>query len=531
MNLIASSPLPQSPTEQEASNVPSLSILLQTIVLGSTFVTGHIMRRKNILILHEAGIALLLGVVVGLMIRFVGEQGFGSWINFNNNFFFYVLLPPIIFESGWSLKPSHFFSNFGAICTFAFLGTLMSTFVVGTLLWVFGFLGWTYAMPFLVSLTFGALISATDPVTVLAIFNELQVDADLYAYVFGESVLNDAVAIVTYRTLLSFVGVPITGQLVLDAFVYFIGIFVGSLLIGILAAITSALLFKYGHLQEEKLTTLESCLVVLFPYASYMLADGLDLSGIVAILFAGIAMKYYTAPNLSPEAIQVTTSFFQMLAKLSETFVFIYMGVALFLEQQSWHSFGFTFFTVISCLIARIANVYPCSWLTNLRRPPSRKIPIRFQHALWFSGLRGAMAFALALQSVSDLPNGYGQIYLTSTLFTIFFTVLFIGGSTPQLLKYLDIECHVVKDDANAQLIENEEDNEDLELENLHSSGDESKFKNMANKQKLMLQKKIRQIQETTSFATLDKKYIKPFLASNVQDEMKIGDLKDANMK
>nr|PNR50773.1 hypothetical protein PHYPA_009959 [Physcomitrium patens] len=151
-----------------------------------------------------------------------------------------------------------------------------------------------------------------------------------------------------------------------------------------------------------------------------MLADGLNLSGIVAILFAGIGMRYYTAPNLSLAATQLTTSFFQMLAKLSETFV--------------------------------IANIYPCSWLINLRRPISKKIPTRFQHALWFSGLRGAMAFALASQSVVDLPKDYGRIYLTSTLFTIFFTVLFIGGSTAQVLKYLEIEFHVSKDDVANQV-------------------------------------------------------------------------------
>nr|PNR50774.1 hypothetical protein PHYPA_009960 [Physcomitrium patens] len=156
---------PKASLEEQASNVPSLSILLQTTILGFTFVVGHIMRQKNILIIHEAGIALLLGVFVGLMITLMGDNGF-----------------------------NHFFSNFGAICTFAFLGTIISTFVIGVLLWMFGFMGWTYSMPFLVSLTFGALISATDPVTVLAIFNVLEVDADLKAYVFGESVLNDAVS-------------------------------------------------------------------------------------------------------------------------------------------------------------------------------------------------------------------------------------------------------------------------------------------------------------------------------------------------
>ncbi|KAH9548887.1 hypothetical protein CY35_11G110700, partial [Sphagnum magellanicum] len=139
-----------------------------------------------------------------------------------------------------------------------------------------------------------------------------------------------------------------------------------------------------------------------------MMADGLELSGIVAILFAGIGMKYYTVPNLSVQATQVTTSFFQMLSKLSETFV--------------------------------VANVYPCAMLINYYREPPKQISKKQQHAIFFSGLRGAMAFALALQSVTDLPNNHGRVLLTATLFTIIFTVLFIGGSTPMMLMRLKID-------------------------------------------------------------------------------------------
>ncbi|CAM6014133.1 unnamed protein product [Sphagnum balticum] len=224
--------LPKPPVASTAASedAGSLSLLLQIIMLGAIFVIGHTLRRKKVMIVHEAGAALILGVFVGLMVTFIGdESGFSSWINFNTHFFFYGLLPPIILyppptttkknflDENWKeLNPDgaysrrsqssssskfsllkfflrHFFRNFGAICTFAFLGTVISSFVIGLLLWVFGLLGWTYSMPYLVCLTFGALISSTDPVTVLAIFNELGVDPDLYSYVFGESVLNDAV--------------------------------------------------------------------------------------------------------------------------------------------------------------------------------------------------------------------------------------------------------------------------------------------------------------------------------------------------
>ncbi|MCO5590507.1 hypothetical protein L7F22_044477 [Adiantum nelumboides] len=115
---------------------------------------------------------------------------------------------------------------------------------------------------------------------------------------------------------------PISDRGILEAISFFVVIFVGSFSIGAMAGILSALLFKYGGFQEKELRILESCLVILFPYLAYNVEDALELSGIVSILFAGITMKYYTAPNISSQAQQITTSFFQMLSKLSETFVY-----------------------------------------------------------------------------------------------------------------------------------------------------------------------------------------------------------------
>ncbi|CAI5492081.1 unnamed protein product [Closterium sp. Naga37s-1] len=284
-------------------------------------------------------------------------------------------------ESGWSLKTKPFFNNFGAICTFAFAGTLISTLVVGCFMYFVGLLHAAHAMPIMVCLAFGALISATDPVSVLAVFQELGVDRTLYAQVFGESVLNDAVAIVLYRTMLSFVTTKVDGR-------------------GVCLAL------------------LQACLLSLFPYMAYMLADAFELSGIVAILFAGMTMRYYTAPHLNEKALATTSSFFSILAKLSETFVFIYMGVA---------------------------------------------------HALWFSGLRGAMAFALALQSIADLPDEYGRVILTSTLLTIAFTDM----QTEEIMV--------------AQPPEKPQSN---------------------------LKKKFQQLKEKASFASIDKNFLTPVFAT-----------------
>ena len=119
---------------------------------------------------------------------------------FNPELFFYMLLPPIIFFAGYDLKQKHFFRNLGSVMTFAFAGTTIACFTTGLIMYGFAYSA-GLNFKFVDALLFGALISATDPVTVLAVFHELHVDAGLFSLTFGESVLNDAVAIVLYKSV------------------------------------------------------------------------------------------------------------------------------------------------------------------------------------------------------------------------------------------------------------------------------------------------------------------------------------------
>ena len=152
-------------------------------------------------------------------------------------------------------------------------------------------------MGYVECLMFGAVISATDPVTVLAMFQQLRVDPKLYHLIFGESMLNDAVAIVLYASLKGLTGRPITPHAVWRASAYFAGVFTGSIAIGVAMALATALLFKYSRL--HRYPVLESCLFALLAFASYLLSNGLEMSGIVSLLFNGMVNKHYTRCNLS----------------------------------------------------------------------------------------------------------------------------------------------------------------------------------------------------------------------------------------
>nr|DAD24242.1 TPA_asm: hypothetical protein HUJ06_025705 [Nelumbo nucifera] len=491
-------------TEQQAAGV---GILLQIMMLVLSFVLGHVLRRHKFYYLPEASASLLIGLTVGGLANISNtETSIRAWFNFHEEFFFLFLLPPIIFQSGFSLSPKPFFSNFGAIVTFAILGTFIASIVTGVLVYLGGVMFLMYGLPFVECLMFGALISATDPVTVLSIFQELGTDMNLYALVFGESVLNDAMAISLYRTMSSVKSHVSSRQNFFLVILRFLETFVGSMSSGVGVGFTSALLFKYAGLDIDNLQNLECCLFVLFPYFSYMLAEGLGLSGIVSILFTGIVMKHYTFSNLSENSQQFVAAFFHLISSLAETFVFIYMGFDIAMEQHSWSHVGFIFFSILFIGVARAANVFSCAYLVNLFRPANRQIPLRHQKALWYSGLRGAMAFALALQSVHDLPEGHGQTIFTATTAIVVLTVLLIGGSTGTMLEALQVvgDCH------DGHLSESFEGNNGYiapSYEEGASSGNGLKMK-------------LKEFHKSTaSFTALDRNYLTPFFTTQNWDE------------
>jgi len=490
---------------QTQGEMEGLEVLAMMGVLLGTLLIGQAMHKWRKRGGHETGTALALGMAAGMAAYAVQNNPRESkWMRFQEQFFFLFLLPPIIFESGFTMKPKPFFKNFGAICTFAFLGTLLSTLAVGGLLYVAGKLNLAYPLDLVPCLMFGALISATDPVTVLSTFQELQVEEDMYALVFGESVLNDAVAIVLYGTLASIQDAQVPSPSILAACGTFVWIFLGSMCVGVLIALLSAILFKTARLEQEGAGEglLESCVLVCFPYCAYMLSEGIGLSGIVAILFCGIVMAHYTVKNLSSAAAGASFSFFKILAKLAETFVFIYIGASVFLEDQSWRHATLALFGLFAIFIGRAANVFPCGALINRTRAAGGKVPSNHLQMLWFSGLRGPVAFALAVQATRKLGPSGGNAIMTMTIVVILFTVFVIGGLTTWALQRMDIQCGPERGNGMAHGTRfppgNPIDGE-FEAEASHGAAG---------------------FDPTVGFASLDKKYLTPLFT--LQDEMEL---------
>uniref|UniRef100_A0A672FL10 Sodium/hydrogen exchanger n=1 Tax=Salarias fasciatus TaxID=181472 RepID=A0A672FL10_SALFA len=494
---------------EESHRQDSANLLIFIMLLTLTILTIWLFKHRRFRFLHETGLAMIYGLLVGVILRFgihvpqsmsdvtlscavnaspatllvnvsgrfyeytlkgevsrskghqVQDDEMLRKVTFDPEVFFNILLPPIIFHAGYSLKRRHFFRNIGSILAYAFMGTVISCFVIGLIMYGFvsfmkvvGQLGGDFF--FTDCLFFGAIVSATDPVTVLAIFNELKVDVDLYALLFGESVLNDAVAIVLSSSIVAYQPAgdnshSFEAMALLKSFGIFLGVFSGSFALGVATGVMTALISflsphvtKFTKLRDFPL--LETALFFLMSWSTFLLAEACGFTGVVAVLFCGITQAHYTFNNLSPESQDRTKQLFELLNFLAENFIFSYMGLTLFSFQSHVFNPLFIIGAFVAVFLGRAANIYPLSFLLNLGR--KNKIGSNFQHVMMFAGLRGAMTFAL---SIRDTATYARQMMFSTTLLIVFFTVWICGGGTMPMLSFMSIPVGVDSDQENSR--------------------------------------------------------------------------------
>ena len=156
--------------------------------------------------------------------------------------------------------------------------------------------------------------------------------------------------------------------------------------------------YIYKHTSLSDFPKLEGGLLFMFCYCCYATAEAVQLSGIMALFFNGIVLSHYNSYNLSKTAQVTTEQFFSTLAAITETIVFLYMGMEVFTRTFKHWDFMFAMMGLLFCQIARALNVFPISFIANFcRQKKVNKIPFKMQCVLWFAGLRGAMAFALSM--------------------------------------------------------------------------------------------------------------------------------------
>ncbi|EGE03969.1 sodium/hydrogen exchanger 4 [Trichophyton equinum CBS 127.97] len=443
-----------SPEAGEREFWTSWALFILIVLLITALFTSYLLKQKRIQAVHETVLSIFGGMVVGLVIRFTPGTLIQKSVSFDYQFFFNLLLPPIILASGYELHQGNFFRNIGSILTFAFAGTFISALVLGLVLFL-----WTRIpiegldISFVEAFSVGATLSATDPVTILAIFNVYKVEPKLYTVIFGESILNDAIAIVLFETAQRYKPGSAAGSLTVlslfEAIGIFLIVFFGSLLIGVIVGIGTALGLKYTHVRRDP--KIESCLILLIAYACYFFSTGIKMSGIVSLLFCGMTLKHYAYYNMSRRTQLTTKYIFQTMAQLSENFIFIYLGLDLFTDENLQFKPLFIMVSVVGICVARYLSVFPLSqainWVIRYRaasrgRDVADELPYPYQAMLFWAGLRGAVGVALA----AGLEGTNAPALRATVLVVVVLTVIIFGGTTARMLEILDIRTGVVEE-------------------------------------------------------------------------------------
>ncbi|XP_010833387.1 PREDICTED: sodium/hydrogen exchanger 8 isoform X2 [Bison bison bison] len=487
----------QAQQEEQSSG---MTIFFSLLVLAICIILVHLLIRYRLHFLPESVAVVSLGILMGAVIKIIEFKKLANWKEeemFRPNMFFLLLLPPIIFESGYSLHKGNFFQNIGSIALFAVFGTAISAFVAD----VISKLNMTD------SFAFGSLISAVDPVATIAIFNALHVDPVLNMLVFGESILNDAVSIVLTNTAEGLTRKNMSDvsgwQTFLQALGYFLKMFFGSAALGTLTGLISALVLK--HIDLRKTPSLEFGMMIIFAYLPYGLAEGISLSGIMAILFSGIVMSHYTHHNLSPVTQILMQQTLRTVAFLCETCVFAFLGLSIFSFPHKFE-ISFVIWCIVLVLFGRAVNIFPLSYLLNFFR--DHKITPKMMFIMWFSGLRGAIPYALSLHLDLE-PMEKRQLIGTTTIIIVLFTILLLGGSTMPLIRLVDIEG------AKAR----RRGRKDVNLSKTEKMGNTVESEHLSELTEEEYEAHYIRRQDLKGFLWLDAKYLNPFFTRRLTRE------------
>ena len=356
-------------------------------------------------------------VVVGLLITLQSPLQ----IELTPELILALFVPPLVFEAAFHLNFRDLQRSLPAILLLAVPGVIITTLIVG------GILKFGIQLTFPVALVFGALIAATDPVAVVALFRTLGVPKRLAVLIEGESLFNDGTAIVLFNLMLV---VAITGHFTpLESLGNFLRVSIGGLAVGlVLGWLVSLLIARVDDF------LIETTLTTVLAFGSYLIAEQLHFSGVLAVVAAGLVNGNLGSQGMSPTTRIVLFNFWEYFAFLANSLVFLLIGLQVNIPDLIAH-WQPVLWAILAVLIARVVVVYGLSWISRRAIEP---IPLNWQHVLNWGGLRGAICLALALSLPASLGSDRDLLQVMA-FGVVLFTLLLQSTTMKPLVRWLKI--------------------------------------------------------------------------------------------
>ncbi|MFN2235081.1 MAG: Na+/H+ antiporter [Anaerolineales bacterium] len=389
----------------EDSNV----IFIEEVVIGLlliAIIVGIITRRLRLP--YTVGL-----VLIGLALSVRGQTD----VNIPPELFLGLLVPPLIFEAAFHLNVRDLRYDLAPILALAIPGVLITTGLVGLVV------ATGTGAPITLTLVFGALIAATDPVAVVALFRSLGVPKRLQGLLEGESLFNDGTAIVVFNMM---IAIAITGSFSLVASLLDFAIVSGG---GIGIGLILGMIYSQITRRIDD-PLIETTLTAVLAFGAYLVAEEIHVSGVLAVVAAGLIAGNVGPRGMSPSTRVLVFNFWEIMAFLANSLVFLLIGlqINLFSLFDNWQVIMWAIFAVLA---ARMVSVYGLSWL-------GKGIPTNYKHVLFWGGLRGAISLALAI----SLPSSLGPLRsdIQAMAFgVVLFTLLFQGLTMRPLIRKMGL--------------------------------------------------------------------------------------------
>lgn len=399
-------------------------IRLSVFLIGATVLVTLLARRINL----PYTVALVaFGIVAGAVAQ-------PLQVDITPQLVLVVLLPALIFEATYQTDFAKLRPSIAGVALLAGPGVLISALLIAAALYFGAGLAWPEAF------VVGAMLSATDPAAVIATFKRLRSPRRLATLVEAESVFNDGTGIVLFAFAVDFVTRPVG---LAEAGLAFVSVVALSGALGAVAGyVASRILPHVGdHLIEVSLS-------VVLAYGTYLVADGLHQSGVIATAVAGIVLGTYGRRNgLSPKTEEALDTVWEFVAFLGTAFIFLVVGFSIAAHSLADVAVPIAW-AVAAALVGRALIVYGLlgGWRIVSRALGARRqtvavsgkvardeadLPLGWLHVIFWSGLRGAVSTALALSLPLDFPN---RALLQGITFGVVLFTLVVQATTAELV-------------------------------------------------------------------------------------------------
>ena len=377
---------------------------------------------------------VVIGMALGIVAEHLKVLAPILHVALTHDLIMYVLLPILVFEAAINIKLPALIKELVPVLMLAVVGVVLSTLVVGVVV------GELTPVSLAAALIFGALISATDPVAVIALFKEIHAPERMSLLMDAESLLNDATAIVMFGIVLSIIqaGTGVSAGTIIGAIVEFLRVFFGGLLVGTVLGIATLGLLRLSR----GMPFVHIALTTILALSSFIIADHVfAASGVMSVIAAGMVIRSYGRQAMADYITQRHLDpYWEFMAFVANSFVFLLLGLSedfLIRDADVVEHLPMLLVAIVAVLLARFLVVYLLLPLTN-RMPVGEKVDSNSMKVMFWGGLRGVVPIGLMLSIPESIPEKH--LIIEMTLAVVLFSLLVQGTTIGWLMARLGIK-------------------------------------------------------------------------------------------